>query len=146
MRYEFINIHKKVWFVTLMCEVLEVKRSGYYSWRNREVSQQKQANRKLDIHIQAIFEEHRGRYGSPRLTKELNARDLSCSETRVERRMKSLGLKAKAKRKFKMTTDSNHGLPVAPNRLEQNFSAIKPNQKWTSDITYSAPNLQRVHG
>ncbi len=136
MRFNFIATHKKAFPVTVMCRVLEVSRTGYYDWCRRSPSARELSNRKLDTHIHAIFMEHKGRYGSPRITDELIDRGIPCSENRVVARMKALELRAKAKRKYKMTTDSNHDKPIAPNLLERDFTADKPNEKWTSDITY----------
>ncbi len=136
MRFEFIATHKKAFHVTTMCRVLEVSRTGYYDGCKGSPSARELSNRQLDTHIQAIFIEHKGRYGSPRITEELIDRGIPCSENRVIARMKALKLRAKAKRKYKMTTDSDHNKPIAPNLLERDFSAAKPNEKWTSDITY----------
>ncbi len=136
MRFNFIALHKKAFPVTVMCRVLEVSRAGYYDRCKRSPSARELSNRQLDTHIQAIFLEHKGRYGSPRITDEWIDRGIPCSENRVVARMKILNLRAKAKRKFKMTTDSNHNKPIAPNLLERNFTASRPNEKWTSDITY----------
>ncbi len=82
------------------------------------------------------FAEHKSRYGSPRITAELQAQGKTCGENGVVLRMRRLGLHAKGKRKYKTTTQSSHNLPVAPNVLEQRFEAKGPNQKWVSDITY----------
>jgi len=136
MRFEFIAMHKKAFPVNVMCRVLEVSRTGYYDWLKRPTSKQELSNRKLDTHIQAVFVEHKGRYGSPRITDELIDRGIPCSKNRVVARMKVLKLRAKAKRKYKMTTDSNHNKPIAPNLLQRDFTADRPNEKWTSDITY----------
>jgi putative transposase len=136
MRFGFIATHKKAFPVTVMCRVLEVSRTGYYDWCKRPTSASELSNRQLDTHIQAIFIKHKGRYGSPRITEELMDRGITCSENRVAARMKVLELQAKAKRKYKMTTDSNHNKPIAPNLLERDFTATRPNEKWTSDITY----------
>jgi len=127
---------KKAFPVTVMCRVLEVSRTEYYDWCQRPTSARELSNRQLDTHIQAIFIEHMGRYGSPRITEELMDRGITCSENRVVARMKVLELQAKAKRKYKMTTDSNHNKPIASNLLERDFTATQPNEKWTSDITY----------
>lgn len=136
MKYAFIQSQESLFPVQVLCEVMAVCRSGYYKWCRQVVSQRACANDKLDVHIKACFAEHKQRYGSPRLTVELRAQGLTCSENRVAARMKVLGIQAKAKRKFKATTNSNHNLPVAPNLLEQNFDADAPNRKWVSDITY----------
>jgi len=136
MRYRFIDAHQRAWPVNLMCRVLSVSRSGYYQWIRREPSQRTQANRELDRRIQEIFAYHRQRYGAPRITDALHDEGIECSENRVARRMQVLGLKAIQAKKFKVTTDSNHSKPVAPDLIEQDFTATAPNQKWTSDITY----------
>jgi len=136
MRYRFIDTHKKAWPVTLMCEVLDVSRSGFYHWRTRGPSQQERSTRDLDSRIRELFARHKQRYGAPRITDDLHDEGIACSENRVARRMRVLGLKAIQAKKFKVTTDSNHSKPVAPDLIEQDFSAEEPNQKWTSDITY----------
>jgi len=136
MRYRFIDAHKKAWPVNLMCGVLSVSRSGYYDWIGREPSGHAQSNRVLDRRIREIFAYHRQRYGAPRITDVLHDEGIECSENRVARRMQALGLKAIQAKKFKVTTDSNHSKPVAPDLIEQDFSAVSPNQKWTSDISY----------
>ena len=115
--------------------MLSINRSGYYAWIKRPKSQRQQKNELLDKKIHAVFDRHKGRYGSPRLTDELKEEGEICIKNRVARRMKSLGLRAKAKKKFKATTDSNHSLPVAPNVLNRDFTASAPNQKWVSDIS-----------
>lgn len=94
------------------------------------------ANEILDKKISYFFNKNKARYGIPRLTKELHEIGENCSKNRVARRMKILGLKAKGKKKFKHTTDSNHNLPVAPNLLNRDFNADGPNQKWCGDISY----------
>jgi putative transposase len=136
MRYRFIDTHKKTWPIRLMYQVLNVSASGYYDWRRRPESARRQSNRALDSQIGQIYSEHKQRYGAPRITDELKDRGLQCSENRVARRMKSLGLQGIQAKKFKRTTDSNHDKPVAPDLIEQDFTARAPNQKWVSDLTY----------
>jgi putative transposase len=136
MRYRFIDEHKKVWPVNLMCQTLQVARSGYYDWRKRPEGVRSVSNRRLDVEIRRVFAEHKQRYGAPRIADELNDQGIHCSTNRVARRMKTLGLCGIQAKKFKVTTDSNHSKPVAPDLLEQNFTAAKANEKWVSDITY----------
>ena len=136
MRYQFIDEQKKAWPVTLMCDVLDVSRSGYYDWTARDQSQHVRSTHKLDRRIRESFAEHRQRYGAPRITKTLHHEGRTCSENRIARRMRALGLKAIQAKKFKATTDSKHSKPVAPDLLKQDFRAEAPNRKWTSDITY----------
>ena len=143
MRYRFIDAHKKVWPVILMCGVLSVSRSGYYHWAARGPSRRTQSNRELDSRIRKIFTRHKQRYGALRVTTDLHDEGIECSENRIARRMRVLGLRAIQAKKFKVTTDSNHSKPVAPDLLEQDFSATAPNQKWCSDITYGAPSPGR---
>jgi putative transposase len=116
--------------------MFSIERSGYYSWIKRKPSKQTIANETLDKKIITIFNNHSSRYGHPRITNELHDQGEKCGKNRVFRRMKFIGLRAKGKKKFKVTTDSNHNLPVAANLLNRDFSAAAPNQKWVSDITY----------
>ena len=136
MKYAFIRTHQATCPVVRLCELLDVPPGSYYAWRQRPVSPRERDNARLEVHIQAVFAEHKGRYGSPRITAELHEQGMTCGENRVAERMRRLGLQAKGKRKYKATTQSNHHLPVAPNLLEQHFEAETPNQKWVSDITY----------
>jgi len=99
-------------------------------------SKRQKQTQELDEMIKVIFYEHKCRYGSTRIAIELKSRGMPCTRTRVAERMILLNLVPKAKRKFKVTTDSNHKNPVAKNILQQDFSATKPNQKWLTDITY----------
>jgi len=131
-----IKRHEGQHAVSLMCRVLTVSRSGYYEWRDRSPSTRQQANVRLAAHVHRIYVEHKGRAGSPRITRQLRDEGHSAGRHRVARVMCAERLRAKAARKYKATTNSNHGLPVAPNLLEQDFSATLPNQKWVSDITY----------
>ena len=136
MRYRFVDMHKKAWPINLMCGVLDVSTSGYYDWRRRGPSDRALSNRDLDRRIHELFAHHKQRYGAPRITDDLHDEGFRCSENRVARRMQALGLKAIQAKKFKVTTDSNHSKPVAPDLLEQDFSASASNEKWTSDIAY----------
>lgn len=121
-----------------MCEVLAVSPSGYYESLKRMVSHRERDNQTIDSQIGKIYTQHRGRYGAPRIHKELDSVGKRLSKNKVARRMRRLGLRALAKRKWKATTDSRHALPVATNLLNRDFSASAPNQKWVTDITYVA--------
>jgi putative transposase len=122
--------------VGMMCRMVSVSRSGYYNWRHRPLSDRNQANQSLANEIKRVFDDEKGRPGSPRITQRLQEEGKSASRHRVARIMRDNGWRAKAAKKFKATTNSNHSLPVAPNLLEQNFTADAPDQKWVSDITY----------
>lgn len=137
MTYTFIREHAGCWPVQLMCRVLGVSRSGYYEWRDRPDSPRTVANRALLGEIRRLKARHHNRYGSPRMHAALRAKGFRCSRGRVERLMRSHGIRAVAGRRFRpTTTDSRHQLPVAPNLLEQNFQAAEPNRIWLGDITY----------
>ena len=136
MKYRFISDHRVIFKVGRMCTILDVSRSGYYSWRNRPESPRKKQNRKLAAQIKVIHGQKRKIYGSPRIHRELKDKGLSCSRNRVARIMKQEGIRAVVPRKFKATTDSKHNLPVAPNLLKQDFDIKEPNKVWLADITY----------
>ena len=121
-----------------MCRVLEVSRSGYYRWLNQKPSQRELDNQSLDAEIREIYDGSKQRYGSPKITRELRARGCRVSKNRVAKRMREAGLRSKVRRKYRVTTDSKHHFPVAPNLLERNFSAEAANKVWVSDITYLA--------
>jgi transposase InsO family protein len=119
------------------CEALGVSRSGYYAWRGRGPSPRMEANQELVVEIEALFEARQRRYGSPRITRDLRKRGRPCGENRVARLMHQKGLDATPKRRFRvMTTQSDHDLPIAPNRLAEAQKSTAPNQIWVSDITY----------
>jgi len=122
--------------VGMMCRMLSDSRSGYYSWRDRPPSSRDQANRILAAEIKRVFDDEKGRPGSPRISRRLQEEGIPAGRHRVAKLMRDNGLRAKAAKKYKATTNSNHSLPVAPNLLEQNFTADAPDQKWVSDITY----------
>jgi len=119
-----------------MAKALDVSTSGYYAWQKRPESSRGRENRRLAVEIKAVHAASRQTYGSPRIQAELAAKGIACSRGRVARLMKHQGLRAKQKRRFRMTTDSKHSLPVAPNRLNRRFEAERPNQAWLADITY----------
>ncbi len=115
---------------------MEVSSSGYYQWLKTPPSKRAIANAELDKNIIEIFARNRGRYGTMRITKELQAQGQRVGKNRVWNRMRSLELRALAKRKWKATTDSKHSLPVAENLLNRDWNTTGPNQKWVTDITY----------
>ena len=137
MKFRFINDHKGQWPVRTLCRVLGVSPAGFYAWRSRPDCARAVANLELLAHVRRLYTQHRGRYGSPRLHAALRAEGRGVSRGRVERLMRQHGIRATASRRSRpVTTDSRHGLPVAPNLLEQRFVASAPNQIWLADITY----------
>ncbi len=137
MRFRFIEDHRHEHPVRLMCRALEVSPSGYYAWHDRPESARSAANRALLADVRRLHAQHRGRYGSPRLHAALRAEGSTVGRGRVERLMRRHGIRGVAARRFHpATTDSRHGLPVAPDLLGQAFQVPRPNQVWLSDITY----------
>jgi putative transposase len=119
-----------------MCDALEVSKAGFYAWLARPEGPAQQRRQELAAAIAEVHAEVKGRYGSPRMTAELNARGYDCSENTVSNLMKAHGIRAKTPRRFVRTTDSRHGLPVAENVLGRDFSPAAPDVAWSADITY----------
>jgi putative transposase len=141
MKYWFMDRHRSSHGVQKMCRVIGASRSGYYGWRRQPQSNRQKDNEKILMEIRESHKNSRRAYGSPRITEDLRAQGMRCSENRVARLMKIHGIVGKAKKKFKATTNSKHNLPVAENLLKQNFVTEKPNAIWASDITY-IPTLE----
>jgi len=118
------------------CRVLGIAPSRYYEWERKQWSDRAMRDDEVLASIRSIFAKFRGRYGAPRLHDQLAREGMRVSRKRVARLMREAGLRAKGRRKYKATTDSNHALPVAPNLLERNFHAEQPDSVWVSDITY----------
>ena len=136
MRYQFMKEHERQFRIGTMCRVLLVSRSGYYSWRDRPESERAKDNEKLLLKIKTAHKNSKKRYGSPRIHKQLVKDGVACSRGRVARLMRDAGIRAKQKRKFVVTTDSKHDLPVAENILNRQFDIDTLNTVWTADITY----------
>ncbi len=119
-----------------MCNVLGVSPSTYYEWEREQESEHSKRDAELLVLVRRIFVEFQGRYGAPRIHDELAGQGINVSRKRVARLMREAGLKAKGRRKYKATTDSNHSLPIAPNLLKRNFEVDLPNTVWVADITY----------
>jgi putative transposase len=117
--------------VTVLCRLLQVRTSGYYAWCRREDSTTTKENRQLAVEVAAAFKQFKGRYGSPRIHRELGV----CRH-RVARLMKQQRLCARPRRKFCKTTDSNHRWKTPKNLLKRNFEVAKPNRAWAGDVTY----------
>ena len=138
MRYAFIERHGESYPLQMLCAALQVSDSGFTSWQRSDGPKKWLSDGELLKRIREIHEETKAAYGSPRIYQELKGLGIPVSKGRVERLMRENDLRGRHKRRFKATTDSKHTLPVAPNRLEQNFATERPDQVWTADITYVA--------
>jgi putative transposase len=136
VKYAFIKVERLNHRVRTLCRVLGVTEQGYYAWSKRGPSKRKEDDERLSAEIRVLFADKKRRYGSPRLHDDLKARGRKVGKKRVERLMREEGLRAKAARKFRATTDSSHGKPPAPDLVKQNFSVTAPNRVWVGDITY----------
>lgn len=138
VKYRFIDQHKDTHSITLLCQVLGVSPQAYYCWREREPGPRSRSNEVLLEQIRSVHQSSRRTYGSPRVHQELRAQGVVCSRKRVAQLMSRHGIRAKTVRRFRVTTDSAHALPVAPNLLDRQFTAATPNQTWVTDITHQS--------
>jgi putative transposase len=136
VRFAFIATEKARFPVTLLCQVLQVSRSGFYAWQQRPAAQRTRQNQRLGLEIAAIFAESRGRYGSPRVHAELRDRGHRTGRKRVARLMHLAGLHARERHRFRRTTNSGHDMAIRGNLLARQFSVTQPNISWATDITY----------
>jgi putative transposase len=130
-----VEEYRQEYPVSVLCETLGVSLSGYYAWRKRPMCEHRRANEVLAEQIQEVYHACRQVYGSPRIHAELQAQGISSSRKRVARLMRERGLSARRRRHRTITTKSEPGARVAPNLLDQDFTASRPNEKWTGDIT-----------
>jgi transposase InsO family protein len=138
MRFELVDAEKARFPVVILCEVLEVSRSGFYAWKARKPSARAMQDARLAVAIVAAHKASKRRYGSPRIHRALRQRGVRLGKKRVERLMRGAGLVTKQKRRFRRTTDSAHDRPIAPNLLARNFEPEAPNVAWAGDVTYVA--------
>jgi putative transposase len=139
MKYAFIQRNCRVWPIRVQCRVLGVSVSGYHQHqgRRRATCRRSLSKEALLVHIRAVYAENGEAYGWPRVWRELRKRGIRVGKLRVQRLMQQHGIRARGKRRFRITTtDSRHQLPIAPNLLNQNFTVSAPNQVWVGDITY----------
>jgi len=136
VKYAWIDGQRGQYPLAAMCQALTVSTSGLATWRRGGQVRMRLADAALLTLIRAIHAESKHAYGWPRVWKELQARGLPAGKERVRRLMQEHGIRGRHKRRYKATTDSNHDLPVAPNRLDRQFETSRPDQAWTADITY----------
>jgi putative transposase len=137
VKYAWIDAQTNRFALREMCDTLDVSISGYRAWKRGGTPDRKRltAGQTLAM-IRAIHAEVKGAYGSPRMIRELRWRGYTASKGRVERLMRTHGIHARHKRRYRVTTESKHGFPVARNLLDRDFAPAAPNQVWTADITY----------
>ena len=141
MKYAFIQRHRSLWPISVQCRVLKVSVTGYHEHFVRRASSAQRrylSDDALLVHIKAIHAQSRGAYGWPRIWKELLARGIRVGKDRVQKLIQLHGIKARGKRRFKVTTDSKHDLPISPNLLDREFTVSEPDRVWVGDITYIA--------
>ena len=136
MSFALIDAKKADIPVETACAALNVRVSGFYAWKSRPASARQSDDMIMLAHIRAEYATSNETYGSPRMHAELKESGLAVGLHRVARLMSENGLKARQKTRFKKTTDSDHGGPVAKNILDQDFTADGPDQKWGVDISY----------
>jgi transposase InsO family protein len=137
VKYAWIDAHRDRFALSELCTVLEVSVGGYRAWQGGGTPDRRGlTDAQLLALIRSIHAELKGAYGSPRMMRELRARGFSASKARVERLMREHGIRGRHKRRYKATTYSKHGLPVAENLLARDFTPSGPNQVWSADITY----------
>ena len=136
MTFGFVDEHRDVWPVRVMCEALGLSSSGYYAWRARPESSRAQTNRALTDDIRLIHAQSSGTYGAPRIHAVLRGHGRRVGRSRIERLMRRAGIRGRAALPRRTrTTDSRHSYPIAPNRLARNFRTSAPNQIWLADLT-----------
>ncbi|WP_265307666.1 IS3 family transposase [Verminephrobacter eiseniae] len=141
LKYAFIHRNRQAWPISVQCRVLQASITGYHEHfvRRASVAQRRHlSDDALLVHIKVIHAETRGGYGWPRTWKELLARGIRVGKERVRKLMQLHGIRAKGKRRLKVTTDSKHDLPIAPNLLDRQFDVAEPDKVWVGDITYIA--------
>ena len=137
MRLRFVATEKAHVPVRVLCRTLDVSRTGFYAWQGRAPAPRARADAQLGLEVATIHAESRRCYGSPRIHAELAARGCRTGRKRVARLMPQRGLAARRRRRFRITTDSRHPFPTAPNHLARQFEQPTPNRAWVTDITYT---------
>jgi len=136
MSFELVEAEKGNYPKALMCRALGLSRSGHHAFTTRGLSHRALEEQQLDVLVAALFVELQGRYGAPRVERELRARGHRTSRKRVAASLARQGLVARPRRRWRKTTDSSHSEPVAPNRLNRNFETDAPDKVWVADTTY----------
>jgi putative transposase len=138
VKYAWIEEQSDLFCVTRMCRQLGVSRTGYCQWRTRPPSERSMANAVLDAQVAAIHAGSRRSYGRPRIVRDLHTQGVRVSHERVRNSLIRQELRPAYKRPYRVTTDSDHKKPIAPNVLDRRFDGWQVNQAWVADITYIA--------
>ena len=136
--FELVDAEKAKYPIQVLCDALELSRSGYYAWKTRAPSPRDKSDEKLAVEIAAAHAKSKRRYGSPRVHRALRNKGIHVGQKRVARLMRENGIVARQKRRFRRTTDSNHPNPIAPNVVARDFAPGAPNMVWAGDVTYVA--------
>jgi putative transposase len=136
VKYAWIEDHRDQFSVTRMCRQLDVSRTGYCQWRKREPCERAMANAVLDAQVAAIHEGSKRSYGRPRIVRGLHDCGIHVSQERVRNSLNRQGLRAVYRRRYRVTTNSEHHQPIAANVLDRRFDGWQLNQAWVGDITY----------
>jgi putative transposase len=139
VKYALIRRNRRLWPIRVQCRVLGVSVAGYHEHMARRLTVARRrhlSDEALLVHIRAVFAAHRGAYGWPRVWRQLRAEGVRVGKLRVQQLMQRHGIRARGKRRFRVTTDSRHGLPIAPNLLNRSFTVAAPNRVWAGDMTY----------
>jgi putative transposase len=135
VKYVWIEEHRDQFHVTRMCRQLEVSRTGYSQWRRRAPSDRSMANAALDAQVAAMHAGSHRSYGRPRIVRGLREQGVAVSHERVRNSLKRQDLRPVYKRPYRVTTDSAHHKPIAPNVLDRCFDGWRVNQAWVADIS-----------
>jgi len=138
VKYALIRRNRRLWSIRVQCRVLGVSVAGYHEHMARllAIVRRHLSDETLLVYIRARCAAHRGAYGWPRIWRQLRAEGVRVGKLRVQQLMQQHGIRARGKRRFRITTDSRHGLPIAPNLLNRNFTVAAPNRAWAGDMTY----------
>jgi transposase InsO family protein len=137
VKYQFIRKHQEHYPVQLMCDILEVSRSGYYDWLDRPASPQAQRREVLAVQVKVAFEESHQTYGSPRIARDLAEGEFKACRNTIAKIMRKQELFGRMpKRYIPRTTDSTHDHPIAENKLDRQFEPGAGTPAWVTDIAY----------
>ena len=136
--FQLVDAEKAHHPVRVLCTALGVSRSGFYAWKRRPPTARAASDEQLAVEIAATHAKSTRRYGSPRIHRALRRKGIRVSRKRVARVMRENGIVGRLKRRFRITTDSNHPNPIAPNLVARDFAPDAPNKVWAGDVTYIA--------